>query len=92
MAKPLPFTNKEGEVRELKAGDFKRAESFGDLPKDLQDTLRTIGKRGPQRAPTKELITIRLSKDVVERFRATGPGWQSRVNEVLKKAVKAGVV
>jgi uncharacterized protein (DUF4415 family) len=40
--------------------------------------------RGPQKAPTKERITIRLSRDVVESFRATGDGWQSRVDAALQ--------
>jgi uncharacterized protein (DUF4415 family) len=30
--------------------------------------------------------TIRLDADVIEKFRATGPGWQSRINEILKAA------
>lgn len=91
MTKQSSITDKDGEVRELTAEDFKHAKRFGDLPKDLQSTLRAVGKRGPQRAPTKEMVTIRLSKEIVDHFRATGPGWQSRVDEVLKKAVDAGV-
>lgn len=41
--------------------------------------------RGPQRKPVKERITIRLDGDVVEHFRATGPGWQGRVNDALRR-------
>lgn len=40
----------------------------------------------PKAAVTKVSTTIRLDPDVIEKFRATGPGWQSRINEVLKKA------
>lgn len=90
MTKRSSMTDKDGEVRELTVEDFEHAKRFEDLPKDLQNTLQAVRKRGPQRAPTKEMVTIRLSKDVVEHFRATGPGWQSRVDEVLKKAVEAG--
>lgn len=43
--------------------------------------------RGPQKTPTKRLVSLRLDPEVVERFRATGPGWQGRVNEALRKAV-----
>lgn len=43
--------------------------------------------RGPQKAPTKERITIRLSHEVVEHFRATGDGWQTRMNEALKRVI-----
>jgi uncharacterized protein (DUF4415 family) len=45
---------------------------------------RKVGQRGEQKAPTKERITIRLSRDVVETFRATGDGWQTRVDAALQ--------
>lgn len=44
--------------------------------------------RGPQKAPTKVPVSIRLSADVVEHYKATGPGWQSRIDETLRKAAK----
>jgi uncharacterized protein (DUF4415 family) len=47
------------------------------------------GQRGLQKSPTKERITIRLSPEVVEHFRATGSGWQARINEVLQKSIRA---
>jgi len=43
--------------------------------------------RGPQAKPTKEAVSIRLDRDVVEHFRRGGPGWQSRLNEALRKSV-----
>ena len=43
--------------------------------------------RGKQKRPTKVLVSLRLERDVVERLRASGPGWQSRVNDMLRKAV-----
>ena len=43
--------------------------------------------RGPQKTPTKQQVTLRLDRDLVERFRAGGPGWQTRINETLRKAV-----
>jgi uncharacterized protein (DUF4415 family) len=58
------------------------------LPSSLQTTLRKVGERGPQKAPTKERITIRLSPDVLEHFRATGKGWQARMDATLREAVK----
>lgn len=45
-------------------------------------------RRGPQKAPTKERITIRLSPEVVEHFRATGRGWQGRVDEALREYIR----
>ncbi|GGC66845.1 hypothetical protein GCM10011504_51030 [Siccirubricoccus deserti] len=44
-------------------------------------------KRGPQKAPTKLLVSIRLDRDVVDRLRATGDGWQSRANDLLRQAL-----
>ena len=46
-----------------------------------------LRRRGPQKAPTKEMISLRLDRDVLERWRATGPGWQGRINETLRKAI-----
>lgn len=45
--------------------------------------------RGPQKTPTKVQLTLRLSPDVVEYFKATGRGWQSRVDEALKAYIKS---
>ena len=39
----------------------------------------------PQSENTKKLVSLRLDPDIIERFRATGPGWQSRINAVLRE-------
>jgi uncharacterized protein (DUF4415 family) len=41
--------------------------------------------RRPSDSP-KQAISLRLDADVVEKFKADGPGWQSRMNEALRKA------
>ena len=46
--------------------------------------LRLIRRGRPRKTITKKRITIRLSPDVVDTFRATGKGWQTRVDEALK--------
>ena len=46
---------------------------------------KRIGR--PPAAVTKESITLRIDPDVVRRFKADGPGWQSRMNEALRKAI-----
>jgi len=85
MKKRKPLTDAEGEVRELTVGDFKQFKPLDHFP-DLAKLVRGRGQRGPQKEPTKQQVTLRLDRDVIERFRATGPGWQSRVNEALRKA------
>lgn len=49
---------------------------------------RKRGERGKQIAPTKQLVSLRLSAEVLEHFRATGPGWQTRIDEMLRQAMK----
>ncbi len=46
--------------------------------------------RGPQKAPTKVLTTLRLDADVLEYFRSTGPGFQTRINEALRAEKERG--
>ncbi|WP_323018615.1 BrnA antitoxin family protein [Castellaniella sp.] len=68
--------------------DFARARPAADvLPVALHEELG-IRRRGPQKAPVKKMVTIRLSSEVVDSFRATGPGWQTRVDTVLKNWLK----
>jgi uncharacterized protein (DUF4415 family) len=54
-------------------------------PDIVADYLRR--KRGAQKTPTKVLVSLRLEREVVERLRASGRGWQSRANNMLRKAV-----
>jgi uncharacterized protein (DUF4415 family) len=46
------------------------------------------GKRGPQKAPTKKLVSLRLSPEVIDHFKATGPGWQTRIDGALLESIK----
>jgi uncharacterized protein (DUF4415 family) len=71
--------------------DFRRAKPAADvLPAALAAALpRRRGQRGPQHEPAKQLVSLRIDRDVVERFRATGGGWQTRVNEVLRQAARS---
>lgn len=55
-------------------------EQFGE---DAAEELLKPRKRGRQKGPLKIAITIRLSPEVVNHFRDSGPGWQTRINEVL---------
>lgn len=46
--------------------------------------VRRVGR--PKGSGTKELVTLRIDRDVLDRFRAGGPGWQTRLNEALRAA------
>ena len=67
---------------ELTAEDIAKAVPFAQAFPELAKTVR---KRGPQRVPTKISTTIRLSPEVIAHFKATGRGWQSRIDEALKQ-------
>lgn len=54
-----------------------------ELSDDELKQLKCVGR--PYAATTKEKITIRLSREVVESFRASGAGWQTRLDEALKE-------
>lgn len=54
---------------------------------DLYDGDRLIRRGGrPKKEVPKEAVSIRLDADVLAHYRATGPGWQSRIIDALRKA------
>lgn len=59
-------------------------EVFPDLAASID---REIAKRGrPQKEVTKKPVTVRLNPETIEKFKATGKGWQSRISDILDKA------
>lgn len=52
-----------------------------------QAIITRPNQRGPQKAPTKRLISLRLSQEVVDHYKSLGPGWQTRIDEALKKTI-----
>jgi uncharacterized protein (DUF4415 family) len=72
---------------EWTAEKFARSVPFSGLPLEMQRALIPHG-RGPQKTPTKVSVTMRLSPDVVESLRASGRGWQTRVDAALRAWVK----
>ena len=50
-------------------------------------TARKIGQRGTQKKPTKVQVTLRLSPEVLDFFKSSGKGWQTRMNDMLLKHV-----
>ncbi|MFO1205170.1 MAG: BrnA antitoxin family protein [Burkholderiales bacterium] len=61
---------------------------YKDLPQLTEEMLaRAVVKKGgrPRSANPRQLISLRLPPEVVARWRATGPGWQTRMAERLAK-------
>jgi uncharacterized protein (DUF4415 family) len=66
--------------------DFAKARPFSEALPDLAASIRK--GRGPNKAPTKKLVSLRLSGQVLEAYKAKGPGWQSRIDEDLRRINK----
>ena len=72
---------------EWTAADFAKARPPEEvLPPELLAQFKKT--RGAQKTPTKVAVSIRLSPEVVSYFKSKGPGWQSRIDEALRKMVK----
>jgi uncharacterized protein (DUF4415 family) len=74
---------------ELTEDFFHRAEirEGGKLIRAATGALTRAG-RPPVGAVPKQQVSLRLDQDVVSWFRAQGAGWQTRINEVLKREVR----
>ncbi|MEY3776955.1 MAG: hypothetical protein RIR83_992 [Pseudomonadota bacterium] len=76
---------KDPEDFEWTAAELKTSKKINSLPKSLQQKITSRKNRGAQVAPTKISTTIRLSSEVVQSFKATGAGWQSKIDLALKE-------
>ena len=70
---------------EWTAADVKAAKPFAKAFPDLAESIKRARGRPALEKPRQQ-ISIRLEPDVIAKFKATGPGWQSRINDVLKRA------
>jgi uncharacterized protein (DUF4415 family) len=89
--KPGPAYTKEdwdqvSDNPELTEDDMKRAKPFADMFPEFAESIRRNMAGRPKLERPKQPISIRLDQDVVEHFKAGGEGWQSRMNEALRKA------
>ena len=73
------------DARELTADEIRRMRPASEVIPHIVERHRR--PRGKQKAPTKELISIRIDADLATHFRESGPGWQSRLNDTLRKSV-----
>ena len=87
-----PLTDEEGEVRELTAEDFEHMRPLAEVDPDMieaMEALRECKKGGrPQSKTPKVRIGFRLSADLVRRIRASGAGYNARVEAALLKAFR----
>ncbi len=66
--------------------DFAKARPFAEALPELAASIRK--GRGPNKTPTKKLVSLRLSRQVLEAYKAKGRNWQSRIDEDLRRINK----
>jgi uncharacterized protein (DUF4415 family) len=66
---------------------------MGDSRQDAEAMFKAVTTKpveAPAKAPSlpgvKEMVSLRIDKDVLEHFQDDGPGWQDRINDALRKA------
>lgn len=80
--------NQTDDVPELTEDWFARAKPAAEV---LPEAVMKAARRKPGRprvANPKEQVTLRLSPEVLAHFRAGGKGWQTRIEEALKQAIR----
>lgn len=82
-----PASWDDDDLPEWTEDQFRRAAILvgGELVRPANGTLTRPGR--PPAANPKQQITLRLDPEVIAGFRATGKGWQSRINAELRKAL-----
>lgn len=86
---------REAEIRRMIASDPDAPEAtadqlaasrpFKEVFPDLYASIQRSRGRPPVASPRQQ-VSIRLDPDVIAKFKATGKGWQSRINDILKNA------
>lgn len=94
-AGPLSFDAIEAQYDEetaIQVGILRDPDTH-ELTAEEAARLQPARRRGKQKAPVKVRVSVRLDADLVAQLRATGAGWQTRLNGLLRQAVfdkKAG--
>ena len=91
MSKSASRRTSGSDLARVDAHRVKPAE-YKELPELTDEMLaRAVVKKGgrPRSANPRQLISLRLPAEVIARWKATGPGWQTRMAERLAKAPAA---
>lgn len=93
MASDLPPVVFDDDNPEWTDADVARARPIADFPalaKAFPNGSKPRGRPKGSTTSAKSQITLRLDNDIIERFKAGGPGWQSRINDTLRRATRSG--
>ena len=85
------FPKSKSDWSRLKAHAKPAAPTLEHPEADIRHIVRGVVRRGLQPLPSKASISIRVDQDVLEWFKAQGPGYQTRINTVLRAFRDASV-
>lgn len=77
------------QVESLAPGLVPRAEAAAAAASDVARVVRRIARKGLPQSGPKEAISLRLDHDVLNWFKTQGPGYQTRMNTVLRAYMEA---
>jgi uncharacterized protein (DUF4415 family) len=83
---PAPLTAQQKEELERLAGVPDEQIDTSDIP-PLPEAFWRNAVRNPFHRPIKRQVTVRLDGDVLAWLRAAGPGYQTKLNAVLRQAM-----
>jgi uncharacterized protein (DUF4415 family) len=71
----------------------RRPRTLNDARTEAEAAFKKVTRKEPEALPkktalpgVKEQVSLRIDQDVLEYFRESGPGWQDRINDALRKA------
>jgi uncharacterized protein (DUF4415 family) len=76
----------DDDIPEMTEADFARAKPMREVMPQVVDTMKR-GRGRPKSPSPKARVSLRLDREVVAAYKATGEGWQTRINDTLAHAV-----
>ena len=78
----------DDDIPEMTVEDFRRARPVAEVMPDLIEAAKRARGR-PKLPKVKTHVSLRLDPEIVDAFKAEGPGWQGRINAALARALAA---
>ena len=86
---PRKSTEPDDDIPEMTSAHFAVAKRMRDVMPEVVEAFKRSRGRPKVELP-KTRVSLRLDPEVVAAYRATGKGWQKRINDILARAVSRG--
>ena len=84
----MPTKKKTGESKWVDPDDAPELTKEWFEHADLYHGDKLVRRGRPKAEVTKKLVSLRLDPDVIDHFQRSGPGWQRRINDALRKVAR----